>query len=163
MPSAASDRVFRAYVAHCTAPNADSLFNYLNALRSFNDKLPKDKRLFGSPEFIGLKALRNLFHHYEELLAEIKIVPAKDFPMSVELLHVCLVISDVVERAATMPKERQPDVVRTVFNRYGDFCDIEPALHNATVDVFEVSTQMSLTPTSAAYHEFEACYQDESE
>lgn len=145
---AASDRVFRSYFVHCSAPEVDYFFNYLNAIHSFNDKLPKEYRLFDSREFVGLKALRNLFHHHKELLADVKIFPAKNIPVAVELMHVCLFAAELIERAAVLPRERQPEVVRTVFNRYGDFCDIEPAIFNATVDVFEVSTKLLLAPAN---------------
>jgi len=61
---AAADRLFRCYAKHCLDPDADTLFAYLNALHSFNDKLNKltKKSLFASTEFVALKALRNLFH-----------------------------------------------------------------------------------------------------
>ena len=42
--TAAADRFFRCYARHCLDPDADTLFTYLNALHSFNDKLKKSKR-----------------------------------------------------------------------------------------------------------------------
>src|SRR5436305_14923307 len=73
---AAADRFFRAYHAHCTMPDEDTLFNLLNALHSFNDKLRKATRhdLFGSINFQALKALRNLLHHESELMNRVKVV-----------------------------------------------------------------------------------------
>ncbi|MEA3161561.1 MAG: hypothetical protein QOD95_3109, partial [Gammaproteobacteria bacterium] len=43
-------------------------------MHSFNDKLKSDRNqgLFDSINFIGLKTLRNLFHHHTELLHQIK-------------------------------------------------------------------------------------------
>lgn len=94
--------MFRCYAKHCLEPDPDTLFAYLNALHSFNDKLNKSKKgnLFSSVEFIALKALRNLFHHEAELVHEVGVILTADLPpISAELATACLVDRRLVERA----------------------------------------------------------------
>ncbi|MBB4443495.1 MULTISPECIES: hypothetical protein [Rhizobium] len=161
--NAAADRVFRGYYRHCQDRDQDTLFNLLTALHSFNDKLPKESRMFDSWNFVGLKALRNLFHHHEELLHKVKIIAASELPMTCELAQVTLVANSSVERASSLPRESQPDTVRGAFRRYGDVCDIEPAIFNVVVDVFEKVQSLGLGPTSEEFDLVRQSYQVEQD
>jgi len=162
--NSAADRVFRTYARHCLEPDEDTLFGYLDALHSFNDKLRKagNGDLFGSTDFMALKALRNLFHHEMELLHEIKIIPAERLPLIViDLGIVCLVDRSVVERAIQREKPEQRDAIRGAFKWYGTVVNIQPCVFNGSVDVFEAVQSADLTPESEAYQEFESSYRDE--
>jgi hypothetical protein len=144
-------------------PDQDTLFHFLNALHSFNDKLKSDRNqdLFDSINFVGLKALRNLFHHHTELLHQIKPISALGLPISVELARLCLVDRSLVERAATLPKERSSTTVLAAFKWYGAVADIEPCIFNVVVDVFERIEALAIRPSSEAFDLFEHSYRDE--
>ena len=79
---AACKRFFRLYHKHCVSPDPDTLFNLLNGIHSLNDKLNSSRKenFFKCSEFIALKALRNLFHHQEELINALRIIPVNDLP-----------------------------------------------------------------------------------
>jgi len=160
----ATDRVFRAYYSHCQSPDKDSLFNFLNALHSFNEKLKSEKSedLYDSVNFIGLKALRNLFHHHTELLHQIKLISGIGLPISIELARLCLVERSLVERAAHLPRERSPSTVIAAFNWYGTIADIEPCIFNVVIDVFEKIEALRIVPTSEALELFKRSYQHEA-
>lgn len=160
---AAADRFFRLYLAHCLRPDEDTLFNLLNAMHSLNDRLQKtcSTSLFASQSFMGLKALRNLFHHEDELIHEVRIIPfGKLPPVSMDLLSVCLVGRDLVERAAG---SKDPAAVTNAFRWYGGIADIEPAIFNMAVDAFEVLRVVGARPSSDAYRTFEAQYEAEED
>jgi hypothetical protein len=167
---AATDRLFRDYYAHCRRADEDTLFHLLNALHSFSDKLPRARRdlLFGSPSFIGLKALRNLFHHEAELLDNISVISDFEPTLSVELMRVCLIERVLIERAAAAAtkqatrQKRSPPAVEAAFNWYGDVADIEPAIFNVMVDVYEGVRSIEIVPTSRAFRLFEQSYVDEA-
>ena len=162
--NSAADRLFRTYARHCLEPDEDSLFGFLDALHSFNDKLRKAGKgdLFGSADFMALKALRNLFHHEMELLHEVKIIPVAGLPPIVtDLAIVCLVDSNVVERAVLREKNEQRDAIRGAFKWYGTVVNIQPCVFNGSVDVFEAIQSACLTPESEAYQDFESSYRFE--
>ncbi len=160
----ATDRFFRSYAQHCIAPDHDTLFNMLNALHSLNDKFDKSKmrNLFGSRNFTALKALRNLFHHKTELLHEVKIIPAQDLPpLITDLLIVCLVGRDLIEMAEKETHEKHRKQVKEAFDGlkwYGAIANIQPALFNVAVDVFELVEELDIAPSSDAFLAFEDSY-----
>ncbi|MGF3027386.1 hypothetical protein ACQVP2_31830 [Methylobacterium aquaticum] len=159
----AADRFFRSYHAHCTRPDEDTLFHLLNVMHSLNDKLRKasSTTLFASQSFIGLKALRNLFHHEGELIHEVRIIPVGKLPpVSMDLMSVCLVARDLVERAAG---SKDPASVTSAFRWYGGIADIEPAIFNMAVDAFEVLHVAGARPSSDAYRAFAAQYEAEED
>lgn len=162
---AAADRFFRFYAAQCTAPDEDTLFQFLNALHSLNDRMRVvSANLFGSPNFVGLKALRNLFHHHTELIHRVRIIPTQEAPpLTTDLLVLCLVDRDLVERAANLPRERDPEAVMNAFNWYGAIANIQPAIFNVAVDVFERINERGANPSSDAYRAFTASYEHEEE
>lgn len=168
---AATDRLFRDYLRHCQAPNEDTLFHFLNSLHSFSDKLGRHMKggLHSSKSFIGLKALRNLFHHEAELLSKISIVTDFVRPVAVELMRVCLVDRSLIERAAAAEAKqaakfkRELGDVKGAFNWYGQIVDIEPAIFNVAVDAYEAIQEIDITPWSEAFQRFEASYEYEEE
>jgi len=162
--NAAADRFFRTYARHCLEPDEDTLFAFLDALHSFNDKLRKVGKgdLFGSADFMALKALRNLFHHEMELLHEVKIIPIANLPViAIDLMVICLVDRSLVERALQREKAEHRDAIKGAFKWYGTVVNIQPCVFNGSVDVFEAVQAAGLTPESEAYHEFESSYRSE--
>jgi hypothetical protein len=163
--NAAGDRFFRSYYQQCTAPDPDTLFNLLNALHSLNDKLGKAGKanLFGSSNFLALKALRNLFHHETELVHEIRIVPVGDLPtIETDLLFLCLVERSLIERAIKRD-EKDRERIASAFKWYGSVVNIQPCVFNVAVDVFEDMNARGIVLSSAAYGQFKNshCYEEE--
>ena len=165
--NAAIDRFFRSYFNHCVAPNEDTLLNLLNALHSLNDKLQKEvgRNLFGSANFIALKALRNLFHHHTELIHEVKIIPVEDLPpMTTDLLIICLVPRALVERARAETDKKHREQVGLAFDAfkwYGSIVNIQPCVFNVAVDVFELVAELDIAPSSETYALFLDSYRME--
>ncbi len=168
MMDAATDRFFRAYKKHCIAPDEDTLFNLLNALHSFHDKFREVTKsdLFALPNFLALKALRNLFHHEDELLQKIRVVSATGLPITTDLAFVCLIERTLVERAAEQERKYRDKILSAVlsaFKWYGSIVNIQPCVFNCAVDVFEAIQRFAINPSSAAYSDFEASYRFEEE
>ncbi|MCW5704979.1 MAG: hypothetical protein KIT82_20655 [Bradyrhizobium sp.] len=110
--NAAIDRFFRSYFNQLQEPDPDTLLNFLNALYGLNDKLKKQagRDLFGSANFLALKALRNLFHHHVEPVHEIKLIPLDELPpMTTDLMIVCLVPRSLIERAQVETERRHQE------------------------------------------------------
>lgn len=167
--SAATDRFFRSYFNHCVVPDEDTLLNLLNALHGLNDKLHKEvgRNLFGSANFIALKALRNLFHHHSELIHEVKIIPVGDLPpMMTDLLVVCLVPASLIEHAGAETDRKYREQVRSAFDAfkwYGSIVNIQPCVFNVAVDVFELVAELDSAPSSEAYGLFMESYRLEEQ
>ncbi len=162
---AAINRFFRKYSHLCKCPDEDTLFDYLAALHSLNDKLRKNQfgDLFHSDRFHALKAMRNLFHHQEELIHEIKIIPNQDLPpLSIELMYVCLIDSGLVDKACET-KYAEERRVKSAFKWYGEVADIQPCLFNCTVEVFEHLQGQGLETQSPEFQEFVNSYRFEEE
>lgn len=163
--NAAIDRFFRSYFNQLQEPDPDTLLNFLNALYGLNDKLKKQagRDLFGSANFLALKALRNLFHHHVELVHEIKLIPLDELPpMTTDLMIVCLVPRSLIERAQVEGTERRhQEKVRSAFAAfkwYGNIVNIQPCMFNVAVDVFEAIADLDVDPSSDAYDAFEEAY-----
>ncbi|MCB4359788.1 hypothetical protein [Quatrionicoccus australiensis] len=166
--ASAADRFFRAYEAHCVAPDVDTLFNLLNALHSLNDKLKKtcNADLFDLKEFVALKALRNLFHHEEELRSEIRVVASRDLPpILTDLLFLCLVPSGLVEKSIRgIEKKRKTQdepLVRNALKWYGNVVNINPCIFNCAVHVFQKIRSIGIELHSDAYIDFRESYEFE--
>lgn len=140
--SEAAERVFRLYHRHCVAENNDTLFNLLNAAHSLNDRLrlSMDIDFFGIDEFIALKALRNFFHHEQELVNQIKTIPIRPgMPILSDLAQMCLVPAGLVRRAIeTERREENRPRIDAVLLWYGNVVDIYPCVFNYIVHVYEV-------------------------
>ncbi|MEZ8191237.1 hypothetical protein [Vibrio sp. 1F279] len=164
----ASERAFRLYQAHCINPSLDTLFNFLNAVHSLNDKLGKAKLggFFDIQEFIALKALRNLFHHQEELVNELRIIPVQNLPpITTDLLYLCLVPTNLVEDAiSTIPNKYRADeevVIRSVLGWYGDVVNINPCIFNFMVKVYEYLGNKGIEISGEEYLDFASSYEFE--
>lgn len=165
---AEADRFFRAYHAHSTTPDEDTLFNLLNALHSFHDKFEKAAyhNLFGSSNFQALKALRNLFHHESELLHRAKIVRVDNLPLMTDLAVLCLIDRQIALEAIDRDlktRSAQRDDILGAFKWYGSIANIQPCVFNGAVDVFEAVQQTHIAPSCPTFHEFAASYQYEEE
>ena len=152
-------------------PDEDTLFNLLNALHSFNDKLRKATRhdLFGSINFQALKALRNLLHHESELMNRVKVVRVdSSTPLESDLMALCLIhrqtVLDALDRDLENTKQRQRrDGILGAFKWCGPIANINPCVFNCAAEVFEAVRQTDITPTCPEFREFEASYQFEEE
>jgi hypothetical protein len=164
------ERFFRLYNKFCTEQDADSLFNLLNAIHSLNDRLNKSTgdNFFQNNEFISIKALRNLFHHQDELLNELKILPANRFPeIYSDLIFLCLVPSRLVEKSIESIdkkyKKAQTRIIHSTFHWYGEVVNIYPCLFNFSVKVFEKANSLEIDLDIIEYLEFKESYDFESE
>lgn len=165
---AASERVFRLYNEHCINPSLDTLFNLLNAIHSLNDKLSKAKLddFFDIPEFIALKALRNLFHHQDELVNELRIIHVQDLPpITTDLIYLCLVPTNLVEEAiSNIPNKHRSDeevVIKSVLGWYGDVVNINPCIFNFIVKVYEYLVNRGVDLYGDEYLDFASSYEFE--
>jgi hypothetical protein len=165
----AADRFFRAYQTHCTSPDLDSLFNLLNASHSLNDKMRKEysSDFFSVKEFVALKALRNLFHHQEELANEIRIVTAEDVSaITTDLMFLCLIPRPLAEKAIEGIEKKRKDqdepLVRNAFKWYANVVNINPCIFNFAVHVFERIESLDVALDSDGYRMIKESYEFES-
>jgi hypothetical protein len=164
--TAAVERYFRAYFRHSTAADRDSLFALLNTLHSLNDKLvgALGRDLHGSAPFTVLRKLRNLFHHRDELIHEIRLVRVEDVPDLIgDLAVVCLVPRALILKS--LDREKNPAVRKSVvatLRWYGDVADIEPCVFNAAVDVYETVTEAGLELAAPEFDAFRKSYERET-
>ena len=166
----AGERFFRCYEIHCVDPDQDSLFNLLNSMHSLNDKMKKE---FGSDfldlkEFLALKALRNLFHHKEELLHEVRTIAAQDIPpISSDLLFLCLVPRSLIEEAineiGNKYRDQQEPMIREVLHWYGNVVNINPCIFNFAVHVYETLNELNVHLDSDEYMTLEKSYMFEEQ
>ena len=158
---AAASRFFRFYRGHCEAHDLDTLFNLLNAAHSLNDRLKKDvgEDFYHLDEFIALKALRNFFHHAVELQSEVKLIPiSEEMPITSDLPLLCLVPRDLVARAiAEERKDNRPRIERGL-KLYGNVANINPAIFNFAVHVFEKVSVLGVPVEGAEWELFADSY-----
>ncbi|MCD1636270.1 hypothetical protein K7H91_21140 [Martelella mediterranea] len=165
--SRAAERFFRFYFRHCTEPDQDTLFSLLNAIHSLNDRLRQSRGadFFEFDEFIALKALRNLFHHKQELINEIKGLPVlEDMPIQSDLLTMCLAPRKLALQA--IQEERRPENrsrVESALKWYGDVVDLNPAIFNFTVHAYEKLVKLDINMDDDAVAAFACSYQTEEE
>ena len=166
----ASERVFRIYHSHCVNPSADTLFNLFNAIHSLNEKLDKAGLggFYDIKEFAAIKALRNLFHHQEELANKLRIIPLWDFPsITTDLIFLCLVPGNLVEDAIlTISKKYraiEESVIKSVLNWHGTVVNINPCIFNFMVKAFEYIESKELCLSGSEYLSFASSYEFEAE
>lgn len=146
---AAAGRLFRVYERHCQKPGPDTLFEILTALHSLNDRLKKitGHDLHEIEEFIALKVLRNFAHHEEEVHANVRVIP---MPADSDLLYMCIVRRDQVERAIENVDKRWRDGSRAAceaqFHWYGEAVNINPCLFNLVVRIYEMLLAIEMFP-----------------
>lgn len=167
--SDAAERFFRLYRSHCVSPDPDTLFSFLEAAHSLNDRLQVGHGLdfFDFQEFSALKCLRNFFHHHQELRHVVRIVPAGNYPIITDLMIMCLVPSSIVERSVNETKGRYKEEARqacdAVFHWYGAVVNINPALFNFMVSAYERMNAADISLTGEAFQEFESSYRYEQD
>ncbi|WP_051190081.1 hypothetical protein [Laribacter hongkongensis] len=143
----------------------DSLFNLLNSAHSLNDKMKSElsSDFFDTNEFVAIKALRNLFHHKQELLHEVRAIAAQDIPPIIsDLLFLCLVPRSLVEEAisevAPKYKAREEAIIRKTFHWYGNVVNINPCIFNFAIHVYEKTKELGLSLSSDEYMNIEESY-----
>ncbi|WP_440640787.1 hypothetical protein ACSHT2_06095 [Bradyrhizobium sp. PUT101] len=162
--SSAAERFFRLYRSHCVSPDVDTLFSFLEAAHSLNDRLRIANQFdfFDVPEFSALKCLRNFFHHHQELRHVVRLVPAGNYPIVTDLMTLCLVASDIVKSAVNETRGRHKEETRlacgVVFHWYGTVVNINPALFNYVVSAYERMTEAGISLNGEAFQEFESRY-----
>lgn len=167
--SNAAERFFRLYRSHCVSPGSDTLFSFLEATHSLNDRLQASCGIdfFDIPEFSALKCLRNFFHHHQELRHLVRIIPAKSYPIITDLIVLCLVPNEIVESAINETtkrhKGRSRQACATVFHWYGTVVNINPALFNFVVSAYERMGEAGVSLTGDAFKEFESSYSYEKD
>lgn len=167
--AAAAERFFRLYENHCLAPNRDTLFNFMEASHSLSDRMEVGigQNLLDVAHFSALKCLRNLFHHHEELLNRVRLVPTTGFPISTDMLFLCLVPRETVETAIeqSRPKYRKGvrEACENCFHWYGPVVNINPCIFNFGVAVFEKLNQAEVPLVGDAANRFRDLYEMEEE
>ena len=166
--SAASERFFRLYKAHCVSPSRDTLFSLLEAAHSLNDRLKVGAAadFFDVQEFAALKCLRNYFHHQQELQQVVRLIPIGGYPITTDLITLCLVPRDNVVSAIEATKRYQEETRQAchqMFHWYGPVVNINPALFNFVVAAYERMRDRGIPLAGEAVEEFEASYVYEEE
>ncbi|RUV28372.1 MULTISPECIES: hypothetical protein [unclassified Mesorhizobium] len=162
--SAAAERFFRLYHAHCVAPDRDTLFSLLEAAHSLNDRLQirEGFDFFDLQEFSALKCLRNFFHHHQELRHVVRLIPVGNYPVVTDLMILCLIPRDIVDSAVNETRGRHKEEARraceAVFHWYGSVVNINPALFNFVVSAYERIKEADISVTGDAFREFESSY-----
>jgi len=165
----ASERMFRFYATHCDDPNKDTLFSLLEAVHSLHDKFKSvvKQDFHGINEFLALKSLRNYFHHQEELLHEVKVIPIKDYPIITDLVIMCIVPRTIIDGAIDSTKKMfQGDARKAcedVFHWYGAVVNINPSLFNLVVKIYQQLREAGVPFTGEAVSLFEDSYNYEVE
>ncbi len=165
---AASERFFRLYRTHCVSPNRDTLFSLLEAAHSLNDRLKVGAAtdFFDVQEFAALKCLRNYFHHQQELRHVVRLIPIGGYPITTDLMTICLVPRDNVVAAIETTKRYQEEArqaCQQTFHWYGPVVNINPALFNFVVAAYERLRERSVPLSGEAVEEFAASYGYEEE
>jgi len=165
---ASSERYFRMYHKFNTQPDFDTLFNLLNAMHSLNDILNNrlNENFFQDDEFISLKAIRNLFHHQNDVINELKIIPKDMVPqITTDLIYLCLIPSHLVEASYEHIQNRYKDthieIINRTFKWYGNIVNINPTIFNFSVKIYEKLKSLNVVLISEEYLEFDASYQYE--
>ncbi len=167
--ASASERFFRVYESHCVAPNRDTLFSMLEAAHSLNDRLrvSADLHFFQSSEFAALKCLRNYFHHHQELKHVVGVIPLGDYPITTDLMVLCLVPRDAVEAAIQQTSSRHREAIQHACQEklhwYGQTVNINPCLFNFAVMAYEVMERAGVPMIGDAVHRLRTSYNLESQ
>jgi len=162
----AAARLFRAYMRHVAEADEDALFNFLNALHSFGDKVSKLGRpnLNPSVNFVALRELRNLYHHEGELLHEVRMVHVPEITaISTDLQLLCLAPRSSAGRAlARCRSDADRNALHSALRWYGHVINIEPAIFNVMVDVYELLRDKKIEMDDDSYLRFAASYDYET-
>ncbi|TBC95142.1 hypothetical protein ELH26_14430 [Rhizobium leguminosarum] len=120
-----------------------------------------------SVEINTLKCLRNFFHHHQELLNTVRLIPTTGMPISTDLLFLCLIPSEAVEAAIAQSQDRFRSAVRDAcqetFHWYGSVVNINPCIFNFGMAAFERLTEANVQMTGDAANRLRASYEMEEE
>ena len=159
------ERLFRLYYKYNTEPDLDTLYNLLNSIHNLNDifnKTLKDN-FFDSDEFIALKALRNLYHHQSEIENKFKIIPFEKvgFILS-DLVYLCIIntssAEEAIENINIKYREEHREKINSVFIWYKNVVNINPAIFNFVVKVYQKMESHNISLLTEEYFEFENSY-----
>ncbi|MBY5839825.1 hypothetical protein J3P71_06445 [Rhizobium leguminosarum] len=162
--AAASERFFRLYERHCGEPDEDTLFSFLEASHSLNDRLKigADLDFFDVSQFAALKCLRNYFHHHQELKHLVSLVPLGDYPIVTDLMYMCVVPRISVEAAIEETMPRHKDATRRacqdLFHWYGPVVNINPCIFNFVVLAYKRLVKAGIPLAGDAVENFRASY-----
>ncbi|WP_105438959.1 hypothetical protein [Neorhizobium sp. T25_13] len=165
--AAASERFFRLYERHCIEPDEDTLFSFLEATHSLNDRLKvsANQDFFDVGQFAALKCLRNYFHHHQELRHFVALVPIGDYPVTTDLMDLCLVQRTSVEAAIEETMDRHKDATRRAcqdfFHWYGPVVNINPCIFNFVVLAYERLRDAVIPLDGASIERFRESYNGE--
>ena len=165
----AIDRLFRAYDIYCVSSSEDSLFQLLNSLHSLDDRFATKygRIMLELPEYLALKAVRNHYHHAGEVRNVLKVKSLVGGDVSTDLLYACLInhadIEAVISGVAKKYRQSTVAAINTSFKKWGAVWDINPAVFNCIVKVYELTLSLGLAGAGKDFLEFESQYQWETE
>lgn len=165
--ASASERFFRLYERHCIEPDEDTLFSFLEAVHSLNDRLKvsANRDFFDVGQFAALKCLRNYFHHHQELRHLVTLVPIGDYPITTDLLDLCLIPRASVEAAIAETMDRHKESTRLAcedfFHWYGPVVNVNPCIFNFVVLAYERLRDAGIPLDGAYVERFRASYEEE--
>lgn len=146
----AIDRLFRAYDNYCIYWSEDSLFQLLNSLHSLDARFAAKhgRIMLELREYIALKAIRNHYHHAGEVRNLIKVKSLVGANVSSDLLYACLINNADVEAAisgvAVKYRRDTTDAINISFKKWDAVWDINPAVFNCVVRVYELGIALGL-------------------
>jgi hypothetical protein len=167
--TSAIDRLFRSYMAYCTNWTEDSLFHLLASLHSLDDKLNAEhgRLMFDIPEYIALKALRNYFHHEDEIRSALRVKSLKGAFVLSDLAYACIVSqSDCDAALEGVPAKFRTETERSfkeTFKYWGMVIDINPCIFNCMVKIYGSLSERSLSGDSEEFQCFESQLEFEAE
>lgn len=157
----------RAYHSHCVGPDLDTLFGFLEAAHSANDRLKKAAGIefLDISEFLALKCLRNFFHHHDELRHEVRVVPTSRLPVQTDLLFMCLARSELVDQAIGQVsgrfREKTQAACEATFHWYGKVVNINPCVFNFVVHAYERMVAAGIPLVGREVNDFRKRYEFE--
>ena len=167
----AIDRMFRAYDEYLVKSGPDTLVNLLTALHSLDEKVKANcgkYQFFHISEYLVLKALRNHIVHTGEVPHVVAAKAPDGIPYSTDLVIACLVsLADWNAALAGVENKERRAKAEEAFSRttlvYKDkVVDLNPAIFNCVVKVFERLNELELEGTGEPYAEFAAQYEWET-
>lgn len=167
-PTPAINRVFRLYFAYCQKWNQDTLFNLLEALHSLDDKLGRENKhpMLDIPEYVALKAVRNHFHHAEEVRSRMRIKSVQGL-LPVDIAYACLIATkDCVAALAAVPKkyhENTRQAMASTFKFWGTVIDINPCVFNCMAKIYALLNDISLFGDGEDFEQFAKLHEFETE
>jgi hypothetical protein len=163
--SNAIDQVFAAYRGYGTTPDTTTLLALLAELQMLDEVLAvKANKLTGLafPEYHALKALLNHAKCVGDARDVVRLRSLRGVPVKSDIDQACLVSRGdchaAVQRVAAHNRIRAKRAVFTAFRQWGPVLDLNPAVFNCMVRVFELVRSLGLQGAGTAYQAFEETY-----